>query len=82
MAASLNSDVPKKPSWETKHESTNRVARDIIDKEAALAAAKIERLRAARLEQEAVQGPAKPKAVKALAKAPVKAKSKAKAAKA
>ena len=46
--------TPKPTRQETKADVTSRVARDIMDKETAARDAKSERLRAARLSQEAV----------------------------
>lgn len=44
---------PKTTAIETKHEATNKVAREIIDNEAAARARKTERLRLARLARDA-----------------------------
>lgn len=48
-------DVFKKkpPALESKNDATSRIAKDIINQDAIAAAAKLERLRAARLAQEA-----------------------------
>ena len=45
--------VPKLPRMEARHEETNKVARAILDDELSIRAAKTERLRQARLAQEA-----------------------------
>lgn len=72
MASKPNLDVFKRPtaSWESKHEATSRAANEIMKTEANAATAKLDRLRAARLAQEAA-APAAPvvKAKRARAKA-------------
>jgi hypothetical protein len=52
--------VPKLPRMEARHEETNKVARAILDDELAIRAAKTQRLREARLAQEAVGTPERP----------------------
>jgi hypothetical protein len=59
--------VPKLLRMEARHEETNKVARAILDDELSIRAAKTERLRQARLAQEATS-PAEPLAAKAAPK--------------
>ncbi|PLP56337.1 hypothetical protein CYK37_26565 [Mesorhizobium loti] len=70
MNKSVANDMFKaKPTrTESKDDNTSRAAKAIINDEAAKRAAKTERLRLARLAQEAVAVPDKPKAPKARAK--------------
>lgn len=56
--------VPKLPRTEARHEETNKVARAILDDELAIRAAKTQRLREARLAQEAVSTRERPPANK------------------
>ncbi|MDR7034465.1 hypothetical protein [Mesorhizobium sp. BE184] len=71
---------PKPTTAEAKGDATTRAARTIIGSEVALRDAKTERLRKARLAQEALEPAPEPKA-KPKAKAKAKAKPKAAAAK-
>jgi len=70
-----------RPTAEAKNDNTTRVAREIIDQEAAARLAKTNRLREARLVKEASEPPVEPKKTPVRAKA-AKAPKTAKAARA